>query len=49
MDEKKEILDNDFSFEDKSLLDVINASYLSIEDIKWLKSKRWFKRFKNIF
>ena len=23
----------------------INASYLSIEDVKWLKSKWWFKRF----
>lgn len=41
---KKDVNDV-FSSDDKSLLDVINASYLSIEDIKWLKSKRWFKRF----
>lgn len=47
MDDK--FKDNIFSSEEKSLLDVINASYLSIEDIKWLKSKRWFKRFLKIY
>lgn len=41
---KKDVTDV-FSSDDKSLLDVISASYLSIEDIKWLKSKRWFKKF----
>lgn len=38
-----------FSPEDQSLLDVIGASYLSIDDVKWLKSKRWFKRFLKIY
>lgn len=46
--DKKDI-NNIFSSEDQSLLDVINASYLSIEDVKWLKSKRWFKRFIKIY
>lgn len=34
---------------DKSLLDVINSSYLTLDDVKWLKSKRWFKRFLKIY
>lgn len=38
-----------FSSEEQSLLDCLNASYLSIEDVKWLKSKRWFKRFLKIY
>lgn len=38
-----------FSSEEQSLLEVINSSYLSLEDIKWLKSKRWFKRFLKIY
>ena len=42
--DKKDI-NNVFSSEDQSLLDCLSASYLSIEDVKWLKSKRWFKRF----
>lgn len=45
---KKDINDVFFS-EEQSLLDVINASYLSIEDVKWLKNKRWFKRFLKIY
>lgn len=45
---KKDINDV-FSSEEKSLLDCLNASYLSIEDIKWLKNKRWFKRFLKIY
>ena len=45
----KKDINNIFSSEDQSLLDVINASYLSIEDVKWLKSKRWFKRFIKIY
>lgn len=45
---KKDINDV-FSSDEQSLLDVINTSYLSIEDVKWLKSKRWFKRFLKIY
>ena len=48
MKNKKDML-NSFPSDDKSLLEVINASYLSIEDVKWLKSKRWFKRFLKIY
>ena len=40
---------NKFSLEDKNLLEVINASYLTIEDINWLKSKWWFKRFLKVY
>lgn len=29
---------------DLDLLNVINTSYLTIEDIAWLKKKRWFKK-----
>lgn len=36
------------SFDDE-LLKIINTSYLSSDDIKWLKSKRWFKRFIKIY
>lgn len=46
--DKKDI-NNVFSSEDQSLLDCLSASYLSIEDVKWLKSKRWFKRFIKIY
>lgn len=46
--DKKDI-NNIFSSEDQSLLDCLSASYLSIEDVKWLKSKRWFKRFIKIY
>lgn len=38
-----------FSLDDKSLLEVINTSYLSIEDVKWLKSKKWFKSFLKVY
>lgn len=34
---------------DQSLLEVINSSYLTLDDVKWLKSKRWFKRFLKIY
>ena len=45
MKNRDDVLNNIFSSEELSLLDVINASYLSIDDVKWLRSKRWFKRF----
>ena len=35
--------------DDKSLLDVINSSYLTLDDVRWLKNKRWFKRFLTIY
>ena len=41
--------DINFSLDDKSLLEVINTSYLSIEDVRWLKSKIWFKKFLKIY
>ena len=47
----KNIDDNDVktsSFDDE-LLKIINTSYLSNEDVRWLKSKRWFKRFIKIY
>lgn len=40
---------NNISPDDKSLLEVLNTSYLSIDDVKWLKSKRWFKRFLKVY
>ena len=40
---------SNFSSGDKTLLEVINSSYLTIEDVKWLKSKWWFKRFLKIY
>ncbi len=46
--DKKHINDI-FSSDEQSLLDVINTSYLSIEDVRWLKSKRWFKRFLKVY
>ncbi len=49
MKNKNDILDGAFSSEEKSLLEVINASYLSIEDVKWLKSKWWFRRFIKVY
>lgn len=45
----KNNIDDIFSSDEQSLLDVINASYLSIEDVKWLKSRRWFKRFLKVY
>lgn len=45
---KKDTLKN-ISPDDKSLLEVLNTSYLSIDDVKWLKSKRWFKRFLKVY
>lgn len=49
MQDKKDILNDDFLSDNKSLLEVINSSYLSIEDVKWLKSKRWFRKFLKIY
>lgn len=34
-----------FSKEELNLIDFMNTSYLTLDDIKWLKSKWWFKRF----
>ena len=48
-DKIKDIGTLDFTKDEQSLLDVINTSCLSLEDIKWLKSKRWFKRFIKIY
>lgn len=48
-DKIKEIETLDFTKDEQSLLDVINTSCLSLEDIKWLKSKWWFKRFIKIY
>lgn len=45
---KKDVNDA-FSSEEQCLLDCLNASYLSMEDVRWLKSKRWFKRFLKIY
>lgn len=45
----KKGFDKDISSDDKSLLDIISSSYLTIDDVKWLKSKRWFKRFLKIY
>lgn len=45
---KKDVNDV-FSSEEQSLLDCLSSSYLSIEDVRWLKSKRWFKRFLKIY
>lgn len=45
----KDIKKENFSLEDKSLLDVINSSYLSVDDVKWLKSRKWFKRFLRVY
>lgn len=41
--------DNNISSDDKSLLDIISSSYLTIDDVNWLKSKRWFKRFLKVY
>ena len=38
-----------FSLNDDALLDIINTTFLSKDDIKWLKNKRWFKRFIKIY
>ena len=34
-----------YSEEDIKLIDFMNTSYLTLEDIKWLKNKWWFRRF----
>ena len=46
---KKELHNDNTSIDDKSLKDVINENYLTLDDIKWLKKKRWFKRFIKIY
>lgn len=40
---------NNTLFNDDELLNVINTSYLTLEDVVWLKKKRWFKRFLKIY
>ena len=45
----KNNLSKNMSNDDKNLLEVINASCLTVDDIKWLKNKRWFKRFIKIY
>lgn len=45
----KNYLNGNYSVDEKSLLDVISASYLTPDDVKWLKSKRWFKKFIKIY
>ena len=45
----KKDISNIFSSEDQNLLDVINTSYLTLEDVAWLKKKRWFKKFLKIY
>lgn len=49
MKERKKIKADTFfkkiSEEEINLIDFMNTSYLTLEDIKWLKSKWWFKRF----
>ena len=45
----KKDISNIFSSEDQNLLDVINTSYLTLEDIAWLKKKKWFKKFLKIY
>lgn len=46
---KEDISNVNFSNEELSLLDVINSSYLTADDVKWLKNKKWFKRFIKIY
>ena len=45
----KKDISNIFSSEDQNLLNVINTSYLTLEDVAWLKKKKWFKKFLKIF
>ena len=45
----KKDISNIFSSEDQNLLYVINTSYLTLEDVAWLKKKKWFKKFLKIF
>ena len=47
--EKQEALEELFSPSEKQLLEIINTSYLSVDDIKWLKKKRWFKKYLKIY
>ena len=43
--EKKNTKITGLSKEDKELLELIHQSNLTIDDIKWLKNKRTFKKF----
>lgn len=45
----KKDISNIFSSEDQNLLNVINTSYLTLEDVAWLKKKKWFKKFLKIY
>jgi len=40
---------NKLSLNDEELLNVFKTSYISYDDIKWLKNKRWFKRFLKLY
>lgn len=42
-------MNNIISSEEQNLLDVINASYLTLDDVAWLKKKRWFRKFLKIY
>ena len=45
----KKDISNIFSSEDQNLLNVINTSYLTLEDVAWLKKKKLFKKFLKIY
>ena len=45
----KKHMNNIISSEEQNLLDVINASYLTLDDVAWLKKKRWFRKFLKIY
>ena len=47
--DKKDNKINNVSPQDLELLEIIKSSYLTLDDVKWLKSKRWFKRFIKIY
>lgn len=40
---KKELHNDNTSIDDKSLEDIINENYLTLDDIKWLKKKDGLK------
>lgn len=47
--DKKDNKINNVSPQDLELLEIIKSSYLTLDDVKWLKSRRWFKRFLKIY
>ena len=38
-----------YSSSELELLDAINKSYLNTNDVKWLKNKKWFKRYLKVY